>query len=96
MLGVFPMKTELKYVYEAIGLLFIDQGLSISDPSFVQLVSEFDWLRVEAILAKMSKEERETFAIGDQEDMLAVAKKFGDDGEYAHEALDFLFEAIGT
>ena len=62
----------------------------------VEVGGTIDWDRVEKFLATLTEEDLETFAIGDQDDIMRIAIAYdGKEGEYAHWALDTLFEAIG-
>lgn len=89
-------------VYQAVEYLYADQGLSpllaytFTLPSRFDTGKPIDWSRVNAFLGRLTQEDRETFCIGDQDDQHRIRDRHGKDGEYAHLALDHLFELIGA
>ncbi len=77
-----------------------DQGLETAEAESVELPEgddgkPIDWLRVDRFLGTLSDEDLETLCIGDADDMPAIAARGGEDGAYAHAALDTLFEVLG-
>jgi hypothetical protein len=89
------LEVELPHVAQVIKYLFEDQGDLAPHPIKLDNLDNIDWLRVEKMLSQLTKEELETFAIGDQDDMVAISDKYGKEGKYAHKALDELFGMIG-
>lgn len=91
------------HLYRAIEYLIEDQGDLFMGADEVVLPSKFEedgptihWALVNKFLGTLGREELATFCIGDQEDQLALVKKHGIEADYAHTALDKLFEIIGT
>jgi hypothetical protein len=84
-------------VHQVVELLFADQGLSA--PKNYKLPEWFDdvaggekinWERAERALARMTSDELETFAIGDEDDQKEIRDRI-EDGHYAHHVLDTMF-----
>lgn len=87
----------MKYpkVHKVLEIMISDQGMDPLDhlpklPTHFDPRRRIDWGRVERFLETLTSDELVTFAAGDQEDMMPLAK--GRDGKYAHHALDVIFE----
>lgn len=96
------MKTQHEeHLRTAIEHMLNDQGLSVEEADGVKLPRRFDdnsridWIRVNNFLGTLSDEDLETFCVGDQDDMVAIAQRGDELGEYAYRAMDALFETIG-
>jgi hypothetical protein len=98
----------MQHLRTAIEHMLNDQGLDVVDAATVELPKMWvdedggpskdavDWRRVDTFLGTLNAEDLETFCIGDQDDMVAIAKQHGVEGDYAYRALDMLFTGIGA
>lgn len=84
---------QLKHptIAAAMQMMTVDQGASVENTRYE--VPEGNWRldRVEAALARLSKDELETLCIGEQEEMHAIANRRG--MRAAHDFLEEYFTA---
>lgn len=92
-----------QHLRTAVEHILNDQGLEAAEAEDQELPRTMDsgsdvvlvnWKRVEKFLGTLSDEDLETFCVGEQEDMVAIAK--GREGKYAYRALDELFTSVGV
>ena len=90
---------QLPSVVKVVEHMLADQGLTVDVGAYTLPIDDFgeriDWREVEKFLRTLGTDDLETFSIGEQDEMTAIANK-SRRGRYAHDALNALFESIGV
>lgn len=88
------MSEELPHVLNALDIMV--DNLGMSGRIALDLPPEYDWERVNELLGHMTIAELEIFCLGTSEDKDALKREFqnAEEADYAHEAIEKLFEAL--